>query len=90
MNHPRRSSRFPPQMQTSRALSPSVPVQQQQLQQQQQQPAASTSSSMDSLLVVYTMEGQSAPAPFAKRVPNTVLTLSEFREKVFARNGNYR
>lgn len=85
LTHPRRSQagqpsqRFlTPQQQSlhsSRAMSPAVPLQ---------------SSAARDLLVVYTMDGQSAPAPLAKRVPLVSMTLADFKEKVFARKGSYR
>lgn len=63
-------------MQSARSLSPAVPI--------------SSSPMRDNILVVYTMEGHSASVPLAKRVSAQELSLSDFKNKVFARKGQFR
>ena len=57
-------------------------------QQNQQAPTPHMHNRGDSLLVMYTLE--ELPTPFAKRLSGSDLTLKDFKERVFARKGEYR
>ena len=59
------------------------------------QKSSSSSSSSSSVLVVYDLVDMTAPdakrPPYAKRLPSTThITLAEFKEKIFARKGDFR
>ena len=88
LNHHRRSQ--PPPTMTPRNL----PYQQQQQTSRVMSPAVHTpgptpsSNTSDSLLVAYTMDGFNNT--IGKRIVASQLTLGDFKERVFARRGNFR
>lgn len=43
---------------------------------------------MGDTLIIYTLD--ELPTPFAKRLGGTDITLKDFKERVFARKGEYR